>query len=156
MDKYYFIGIGGISMSSLAVFLKIQGKEVSGSDLNESENLKKTTLFGIEYNIGHQSKNIEQFNPDYVVTNFAISECNEEFIWAKSNKKKILTRSELLGKLSKKFSNVIAVSGTHGKTTTTALISEIFIKAGTNPTVHVGGISKLNNSNFLVEKESTL
>ncbi len=140
-------------MSSLAVFLKIQGKEVCGSDLSESENLKKVSLFNINYHIGHFQKNIKEFNPDYVVVNFAINEENEELIWARANKKKIITRSELLGKISKNFKNVIAISGTHGKTTTTALISEIFIEAGLKPTVHVGGILKLNNSNFLIGKK---
>ncbi len=139
-------------MSSLAVFLKIQGFEVSGSDLVESENLKETRLFGVDYNIGHNKKNIENFNPNYVVINFAIHNENEELIWAKANGKKIITRDQLLGKISKKFKHVIAISGSHGKTTTTALISEIFIEAGLKPTIHIGGILGLNNSNFLIGK----
>lgn len=60
-------------MSSLAVFLKVQGKDVSGSDLCESENLKEITLFNINYHIGHFQKNIQEFNPDYVIINFAIN-----------------------------------------------------------------------------------
>ncbi|MDD4111205.1 MAG: UDP-N-acetylmuramate--L-alanine ligase [Clostridia bacterium] len=149
-NKFYLLGIGGISMSTLAVFLKVYGHNVSGSDLVESENLKGIITFDIDYYIGHHSENIKKFNPDYVVINFAINEQNEELNWAKKNKKKIITRAELLGKISKKFKNTIAISGTHGKTTTTALISEIFIEAGLKPTVHIGGIMKYNNSNFLI------
>lgn len=137
-------------MSTLAVFLKVYGNEVSGSDLVESENLKELKNFEINYNIGHYKKNIKKFNPDFIVINFAINNENEELIWAKENKKKIITRSELLGKLSKTFKHTIAISGTHGKTTTTAMISEMFIEAGLNPTIHIGGIMKYNNSNFLI------
>ena len=150
MKKIYFIGIGGISMSSLAVFLAIKGNKISGSDLVLSENLKLLDNFGITYNIGHNLQNIKNFNPNIVVTNYAISQDNEELIWAKRNKKKIFSRSEILGKLSKDFKNVIAISGTHGKTTTTALISEILIEAKQKPTVHIGGILKRTQSNFLI------
>lgn len=151
--KYYLIGIGGISMSSLAVFLKINSDEVSGSDLIESENLKLINQFNIKYYLSHKADNIKEFNPDFVVINYAINSENEELKWAIENKKKIFSRAEILGKISKKFKNVIAISGTHGKTTTTAMLSEIFISAGLKPTVHVGGIMKLNNSNFLIGKK---
>ncbi len=137
-------------MSSLAVFLKLQGKEVSGSDLVESENLKILKKFDITYEIGHKVRHISSFNPNVVVINYAIHNDNEQLIWAKAHKKRIITRAELLGKVSKNFKNVIAISGTHGKTTTTALISEIFIEANLKPTVHIGGILKINNSNFLI------
>lgn len=137
-------------MSTLAVFLKVYGNDVSGSDLIESENLKELKKFDINYNIGHNKENIKKFNPDCIVINFAINNENKELIWATENKKKIITRAELLGKLSKTFKHTIAISGAHGKTTTTALISEIFIEAGLNPTIHIGGIMKYNNSNFLI------
>ncbi len=150
MKKIYFIGIGGISMSTLAVFLAVKGNVVSGSDLAISENLKILDNFGITYNVGHEEQNIKSFNPNLVVTNCAISEENEEYRWAKANKKKIVTRSEILGKIAKDFRNVIAISGTHGKTTTTALVSEIFVEAGLKPSVHIGGILKRTQSNFLI------
>lgn len=150
VKKVYFIGISGISMSSLAVFMRLQNCEVSGSDLCESENLKALQAFGIKYHIGHAEENIKQFNPNLVIINYAIHEDNEELIWARNHKKRVISRAELLGKLSKNFKKVIAISGTHGKTTTTALTAEIFVNAGLRPTVHVGGILKLNNSNFLI------
>ena len=148
--RIYFIGIGGISMSSLAVFFSIKGNIVQGSDIAKAENLKELTSFGIKYNIGHSEKNIKHFNPNLIVINSAIQDDNEELKWAKKKNKKIITRAEALGIISKDFRNVVAVSGTHGKTTTTALISEIFIDAKYKPTVHVGGILKSCGSNFLI------
>lgn len=148
--RIYFIGIGGISMSSLAVFYAVKGNVVEGSDISQCENLKELTTFGIKYNIGHYEKNIKKFNPNIVVINCAINEENPELKWAIKKNKKIISRAEALGKLCKDFKNVIAISGTHGKTTTTALLSEIFIKANTKPTIHVGGILKSCGSNFLI------
>lgn len=148
--RVYFIGIGGISMSSLAVFLSVKGNEVCGSDLFESENLKGLKNFNISYNIGHKKENIEKFNPNLVVINCAIHEENEELKWARANNKKVVSRAEMLGKISKDFKNVIAISGTHGKTTTTAIIAEIFMEACLRPTVHIGGILKKSGSNFLI------
>ena len=148
--KYYFIGIGGISMSALAIFLKCSGEEVSGSDLVENDNLKKLTNYGITYHIGHCENNIASFAPDCVVINCAIHDDNEEYSYALKHKIKVISRAKLLGIFSKRFKNVIAISGTHGKTTTVGMISEIFMEAGLHPTVHIGGLLNKINSNFLI------
>lgn len=148
--KIYFIGIGGISMSSLAAIAAAKGNKVSGSDMMDGESLKTLNNFNIPYFIGHKTENIKSFNPNIVVVSGAISEDNVELVWAIKNKKKILTRAQFLGNVSKEFKNVIAISGTHGKTTTSALISEIFIEANLKPTVHVGGVLKHNGSSFLI------
>ena len=148
--KYYFIGIGGISMSALAIFLKLSGEDVSGSDIAFGDTLLELDKFGITYHIGHKKENIENFNPDFVVVNCAIHEDNEEFKFATNKKIKVITRAKLLGLFSKKFKNVIAISGTHGKTTTVGMISEIFIEAKMKPTVHIGGILNKIGSNFLI------
>ncbi len=148
--KIYFIGIGGISMSSLAAIAAAKGNKVSGSDMMDGESLKTLNNFNIPYFIGHKTENIKSFNPNIVVVSGAISEDNVELVWAIKNKKKILTRAQFLGNVSKEFKNVIAISGTHGKTTTSALISEIFIEANLKPTVHVGGVLKRNGSSFLI------
>ena len=148
--RYYFIGIGGISMSALAIFLKLNGCEVAGSDISETENLQSLKNFNMTYYIGHKEENIKQFCPDIVVINCAISKENEELVYAKNNHIKIITRAKLLGLFSKKFKNVIAISGTHGKTTTVGMISEIFIEAALKPTVHIGGVLNKIGSNFLV------
>lgn len=153
MKKYYFIGIGGISMSALAVFLKLNGEIVCGSDLATNETMENLSNFNIPFFIGHEEKNIKNFNPDFVVINCAINDENEELKWAKQNKIKIVSRAKLLGNFSKKFKNVIAISGTHGKTTTVAMLSEIFIEAGLKPTVHIGGILNKIKSNFLIGEQ---
>lgn len=148
--RVYFIGIGGISMSSLAVFLAAKGNIVCGSDIFEGENFSSLKAFNIPYHIGHSKNNIKNFNPNLVVVNCAIHSDNEEFQWAVKHNKKIVSRAQLLGKISKEFKNVIAIGGTHGKTTTTAIISEIFIEAAQHPTVHIGGVLKRCGSNFLI------
>lgn len=151
--KYYFIGIGGISMSALAIFLKLGGELVCGSDLTESETTKNLSTFNIPFFVGHNEENIKSFMPDFVVINCAINDENDELKWAKKNKIKIISRAKLLGEFSKNFKNVIAISGTHGKTTTVGMISEIFIEAGLKPTVHIGGILNKIKSNFLVGEQ---
>lgn len=148
--RMYFIGIGGISMSALAIFQAASGNIVSGSDISNSDALNIFKNFNIPVYIGHKKENIKAFNPNLVVINCAIKEDNEELKWAIAHKKKIITRAELLGNVSKTFKNVIAISGTHGKTTTSALISEIFIEAKLKPSIHVGGILKRCESNFLI------
>lgn len=148
--KIYFIGIGGISMSSLAAIAAAKGNKVAGSDMMDGESLKTLTNFNIPYFIGHKEENIKSFNPNLVVITGAIPEDNVELVWARKHKKKIQTRAEFLGNVSREFKNVIAISGTHGKTTTSALISEIFIEAKLKPTIHVGGVLKRNGSSFLI------
>lgn len=140
-------------MSALAIFLKLNGNEVSGSDINFNDTMENLKNFNISYYIGHLEKNIITFSPDIVVINCAIDDNNEELKWAKKNKIKIISRAKLLGDFSKNFKNVIAISGTHGKTTTVAMISEIFIEAGLKPSVHIGGILNKINSNFLVGEQ---
>ena len=137
-------------MSSLAVFFAVKGNLVEGSDLQNCENLSSLCQFGIKYNIGHYEKNIKDFNPNIVVYNSAINEENPELAWAIKKKKKIISRAEALSIICKGFKNVIAISGTHGKTTTTALISEIMREANLHPTVHIGGVLKSCCSNFLI------
>lgn len=141
--KYFFIGIGGVSMSGLAQILKNHGYSVAGSDINP-----KTKISGIKIFHKHDASNIKGFN--VIVYNSAISEDNVELVEAKRMDLKILSRAELLGKISSLYKNVIAISGTHGKTTTTAMIAEIFIKAGFKPTIHLGGISNSIRSNFFI------
>ncbi|MBO4412726.1 MAG: UDP-N-acetylmuramate--L-alanine ligase [Clostridia bacterium] len=150
MAKYYFLGIGGISMSALAIFLKFSGEIVCGSDLTYSENLKNLEKFNIPFYIEHKTENIKNFNPDFVVINCAIKKNNEEYLWAKNNKIKIITRAKLLGLFAKNFKNTISIAGTHGKTTTVAMISEIFLNAGLKPTIHIGGILNKTKSNFVL------
>ena len=146
--RIHFIGIGGVSMSALAVFLKNSGYIVSGSDLTESEFTNSLKSLGVKIYIGHKAENIEE--ADLVVYNSAIKLTNPELQYAIKKYIPIIERNKLLHEIAKNFKNVIAVSGCHGKTSTTALISEIFYKCKKNPTMHLGGVSKFFNSNYLL------
>lgn len=139
--KCYFIGIGGISMSALARLLYKQGAKISGSDINKKINLPFADL-----KKSNRFENIK--NADFVVYNNAIKKNNKDFVLAKKLNKKILSRAKLLGQIAKQYENVIAISGTHGKTSTTEMLAECFINAELKPTVHIGGISNLFKSNL--------
>jgi len=134
----HFIGIGGISMSSLALILKDLGNIVSGSDINNNENVKKLQNCEISVSIGHKKGNISK-KIDIIVYTSAISEDNVELKKAKELNIKLLKRSELLGFIMKNFYKSIAVSGTHGKTTTSSILSHIFLKMNLSPTLSLGG-----------------
>lgn len=148
MKIYHFIGIGGVSMSALAAILHSQGQIVQGSDIANSEYTKALKNMGIKVFIGHNEENVK--NADIVVYNSAISENNEELVYAIKNNLQIYSRAEMLEIISAQYENVIAISGAHGKTTTTAMLTEIFIKAGLNPTAHLGGVFKSHNSNLII------
>ncbi|WP_125154242.1 UDP-N-acetylmuramate--L-alanine ligase [Clostridium rectalis] len=133
----HFIGIGGISMSGLAEILLEKGYKVSGSDMNESNTTNKLTKMGAEIFIGHNKNNIK--DPSLVVYTAAISKDNPELIKALDSKIPTMDRAEFLGQLMKGHKFNIAISGTHGKTTTTSMMSHISIKSDLDPTILVGG-----------------
>lgn len=149
--KYHFIGIGGVSMSALAIILKNQGHLVQGSDSAESEFTQILKKHGIKVFIGHNQNNIGDC--DFVVYNSAISENNVEFVEAKQQNKTIKTRAEILQDISSQYKNVIAISGAHGKTTTTGMITDCLRLAGMQPTAHIGGVVKSFGSNVLIGKK---
>ena len=137
-NNIYFIGIGGISMSALAEIMIDEGVKVSGSDRNSSHIVKKLETLGAKININHESKNIGK-DIDLVVYTSAISNDNPELLKAKQLNLNIMDRAEFLGYIMKKYSNAICVSGTHGKTTTTGMLSSILIETSLNPTIFLGG-----------------
>ncbi|MGN1162558.1 MAG: UDP-N-acetylmuramate--L-alanine ligase [Christensenellales bacterium] len=146
--KIFFVGIGGISMSGLALYLSKNGYDVSGSDISENEQVKMLKNHGIKVFLGHNKTNVE--GSELVVFNSAIDEHNPELTRAKNLGLKIISRSELLRLVSREHEHVVAVAGTHGKTTTSAMIGEIFCLAGLAPTIHIGGVSKNLGTNFLI------
>lgn len=146
----FFIGIGGISMSGLAGLLKSMGAKVCGSDGDKNNpEIPKLKKFGIHVFDSHDKNNVA-LDTHWVVYNFAIKDDNPELIRARELQIPIISRAELLGMIASLYDNVIAVAGTHGKTTTTAMISEIFSLAGLNPTIHIGGVSNNLKSNTVV------
>ena len=135
----HFIGIGGISMSGLAEILHEEGFTISGSDSKESYLTKTLAAKGRKVIYGQSADNITS-GIDLVVYTAAIHESNPEFAAAKAAGIPMLTRAELLGQIMKNYHTAIGVSGTHGKTTTTSMLSQIMLEANTDPTILVGGI----------------
>ncbi|AFY73381.1 UDP-N-acetylmuramate--L-alanine ligase [Synechococcus sp. PCC 7502] len=135
---FHFIGIGGIGMSAIAHILVRQGYKVSGSDLAQNQLIAQLQGFGAKIYQGHSADNIDLSNPPQIVCSTAISDQNPEFQLAKSQDLAILHRSDVLAALITQFQSV-AIAGTHGKTTTSSLVAYLFLQAGLDPTIVVGG-----------------
>lgn len=147
--KVHFIGIGGISMSGLAEILLDRGFTVSGSDRAPSELTKILEDKGIKVYYGQCAGNITD-DMDLVVYTAAIREDNEEYAEVKRRGIPMLTRAELLGQIMKNYEVAAAVAGTHGKTTTTSMITDIMLEAGLDPTISVGGMLKEIGGNIRI------
>ena len=143
--KIHLIGIGGISMSSIALMLKNMNASVTGSDINETDITKNLNESGIKVLYGHHPELVQ--DADIVVYTAAIHEDDLERKEAKILNKPSYERAEFLGMLMKEFKNSLCVSGTHGKSTTTGMLSLIFLEAGLNPTIQVGAIMPEINGN---------
>lgn len=141
----HFIGIGGVHMSAMAELLTNEGCRVSGSDANNSALCRRLVSLGIKVFIGHNKDNIGS-DVDIVVRNAAVADNNVEYAEAKRRGIKLMERPELLGLLMKNKKYPICISGTHGKTTVTSMIGEIFTHAEKDPTIVNGGIIKSLNS----------
>ncbi|MDG2278889.1 MAG: UDP-N-acetylmuramate--L-alanine ligase, partial [Pseudomonadales bacterium] len=140
----HFIGIGGAGMCGIAEVLINQGYDVTGSDVQASENTDRLTNLGATIFVGHASKNVHA--ADVVVVSSAIDETNEELQEAQRRHTPVVPRAEMLGELMR-YRHGIAVAGTHGKTTTTSLITEIFRCADLSPTFVIGGLLKSAGTN---------
>lgn len=136
-------------MSGLAKILLSYGKKVLGSDSGESDNLEELETLGVKIYRTHLRENISN-ETHLVVYSGAIKKDNPELLEAEKLGIPIIERSELLGIIASQYKKVIAISGTHGKTTTTAMIGEIFVSAGGNPTIHIGGNSIGLKSNTVI------
>lgn len=140
----HFVGIGGIGMSGIAEVLFNLGYKVSGSDVQEGSNIKRLRDLGINISIGHKSENIN--GAQIVVVSTAVSKENPEVVTAKQQGIAVVQRAEMLAELMRlKFS--VAISGTHGKTTTTSLMAALFDEAGFHPTIINGGILNAYHTN---------
>ena len=134
----YFIGIGGVSMSGLAQILNKEGIHVSGSDMKQSDATDKLVSLGIKVNIGHKAENIVD-GTDLVVYTAAVKSDNPELVEAEKKGILCVERAVLLGNIMDNYKKSIAVAGTHGKTTTSSMLSEIMLQADKNPTITIGG-----------------
>lgn len=145
----HFIGIGGISMSGLAEILLGAGFTISGSDREESDLTHHLSAMGAKISYPQAAENIND-DIDLIVYTAAIHEDNPEFCAAKESGKPMLTRAELLGEMMENYKRSITVAGTHGKTTTTSMISQILLETADEPTISVGGILDAIHSNVHV------
>jgi len=144
VKKIHFIGVGGVGMSGIAEVLYNLGYKVSGSDLNNSYNLERLANLGIITHVGHDADNVGE--ADVVVVSSAIDETNPEIVKAREKHIPIVPRAMMLAELMR-FKIGIAIAGTHGKTTTTSLASEVFRASGMDPTFVIGGKLAVTGSN---------
>lgn len=149
IHKIHMIGIGGVSMSGIALILKKDGFEVTGSDKNYGDMVEILEKNGIPVFIGSSADLVK--DADVVVYTSAINQHDPEFVRAKSLGIPTYERAKFLGLLLSSYEKPICISGTHGKTTTTSMVSSIFIDADMDPNVQVGSkYEKLNNTNYRI------
>ena len=150
-SRIHFIGIGGISMSGFAEYLHTQGFKVSGSDNSQSKISDHLVDLGIEFHLGQRSANITS-DIEVVVYTAAIQEDNDEYLEVQRRAIPMLSRAQMIGQVMLNFKDSIAVSGTHGKTTTTSILSLIFMEGDLDPTISVGGILDAIGGNIRMGK----
>lgn len=154
VKKLHFVGIGGSGMCPMAEILFHNGYILTGSDSSESDTLERIKGYGIKVFKGHDAKNIG--DAEMVVYTAACKQDNPELVAARDKGIPVLERSVVLGFLTKKYKNAIGVSGTHGKTTTTGMITQILIEAGEDPSAVIGGKLPFIGSNGRVGKSETM
>ena len=153
-ELIHFLGIGGIGMSGLALIMNELGFKVQGSDISNNKNIERLRQKKIRVWIGHKKQNIK--NASILVISSAIKNNNKELMFAKKKKLPIYIRGEMLAHIVSLMRNIV-IAGSHGKTTTTSLISKIFSKAKIDPTIINGGVlnsfgnsAKLGKSNWCI------
>lgn len=142
----HFVGVGGINMSALAEMMLERGFIVSGSDLHESPLTKSLRKKGAHIYIGHQESHV--LNADLIVHTAAVDETNPEIHQAHQRQLPVISRAELLGSVMTAYPNSIGISGTHGKTTTSSMLSVIMNEANFDPTIMIGGNLKQIGGNY--------
>lgn len=144
----HMIGIGGVSMSGIAAILKNWGFHVTGSDSSNSETIESLIKNDINVTIGHDLDSVSK--SDIVVYSAAVKKDDPEIVEATRLNIPTIERADFLGKITRCYSDTICVSGTHGKTTTTSMISLAFIEAKKDPSIQVGAYLKAINGNYLI------
>jgi UDP-N-acetylmuramate--alanine ligase len=143
--RVHFVGIGGIGMSGIAEVLLTLGYAVTGSDLHDSETTERLRKLGAQVFVGHQEENLS-VNPSVVVISTAVKYSNPEVLEARRRQIPVIPRAEMLAELMR-MKYVVAVAGSHGKTTTTSLIAVVLSAAGLDPTMVIGGRVRMLGSN---------
>jgi UDP-N-acetylmuramate--alanine ligase len=154
VKRLHFVGIGGAGMCALAEIMHNEGYELTGSDNNESDTLTRIKALGIPVFMKHEASNIG--NAELVVHTAAVHSDNPELAAARSKGVPVLGRAEMLGIVADRFQKSFAVSGTHGKTTTTCMLTQILLTAGLDPTALIGGKLPLIGGNSRVGKSQVM
>ncbi|MBO5253895.1 MAG: UDP-N-acetylmuramate--L-alanine ligase [Clostridia bacterium] len=152
--RLHFVGIGGSGMCPMAEILHHRGYTITGSDINESDTLQRIRSYGIKVYMGHHGDNIG--DAEVVVYTAAAKQDNPELVAAREKGIPTLERSIVLGMLTDQFANTIAVSGTHGKTSTTGMLTQILIEAGRDPSAVIGGKLPFIGGNGRVGKSENM
>lgn len=152
--RAHLIGIGGVSMRPLGLVLKGMGMKVSGSDMSASLSTKELEDHGIHVVIGHQAENIQ--GADCVIRTAAVHNDNPEIAAARSAGIPVFERAQAWGEIMKSYKNAICISGTHGKTTTTSMMTHILMEAKMDPTVMIGGYLPLLHAGHRVGHGDTI
>ena len=148
VKRVHFIGIGGSGMCPLAEILHKEGYILSGSDNNETDTLKRIRSLGIPVVLGQKAENID--GAEMIIYTAALLPDNPELVAAKESGIPTFERSKLLGAVTRMYPNAICISGTHGKTTSCSMATQILIEAGFDPTAVIGGKLPLTGSNGIV------
>ena len=152
--RMHFVGIGGSGMCPMAEILHHRGYTITGSDINESDTLERIRSYGIKVCMGHRAENIG--DAELVVYTAAAKQDNPELVAAREKGIPTLERSVVLGMLTDQFANTIAVSGTHGKTSTTGMLTQILIEANEDPSAVIGGKLPFIGGNGRVGKSENM
>lgn len=150
----HLVGIGGVSMRPLGLVLKGMGMEVTGSDMNASVSTDELIEQGIPVAIGHRAENIE--GADCIIRTAAAHNDNPEIAAARAAGIPVFERAQAWGEIMKSYHNAICVSGTHGKTTTTSMVTHILMEADMDPTVMIGGYLPLLHAGHRVGHGDTI
>jgi len=152
--RCHFVGIGGVSMSPLAEILHGMGIYITGSDMNENQAVRDLRTHGVDIIIGHRAENIA--GAEYIIRTAAAREDNAEIHAAREQGIPVFERAQAWGYIMRKYKNAICISGVHGKTTTTSMVSHILLAADADPTIMLGGTLPVLESGCRVGKGDTI
>ena len=153
-NRIHLVGIGGVSMRPLGLVLKSMGLEISGSDMNASVSTDELIAQGIQVHIGHRAENIE--GCCCVIRTAAVHNDNPEIAAARAAGIPVFERAQAWGVIMQSYKNAICISGTHGKTTTTSMVTHIMMEAKADPTVMIGGYLPLIHAGHRVGNGDTI
>lgn len=150
----HLIGIGGVSMSPLARVLLSMGVEITGSDINESPAVQELRELGVKVYIGHYPENIQ--GAGFIVRTAAAHDDNCEIKAAHEQDIPVFERAEAWGYIMKSYENAVCISGTHGKTTTTSMVTHVLMEAGVDPTIMIGGTLPMLHAGYRIGNGDTI